>query len=91
MRIYSEYHYLVFEITKNSFFTIRNEWRQLFGKSNWYNFTLIEISAENDDVCPGFEFDFIVLGLGIHFRHNRSWEGTEIQERLDALNEKEDK
>jgi hypothetical protein len=59
-----------------------NDWKQIIGKWNWYTFTFIEISAENDIMCPGFEFVFVICGLGLRYRHNRDWSGTEIEKRL---------
>lgn len=47
-----------------------NEWRQLFGKYNWYTCTLINIKFEVDDWTAGYEFLFVVLGLGIRVRYN---------------------
>jgi len=76
---------LTFDKEGNSFICSINEWSQLCGKLNWYNFTLIEISAENDIIAPGYEFTFIILGLGFRLRINRSWEGTELQKRIDDI------
>jgi len=60
-------------------FEFTNEWSQLFWKCNWYSVTIIELSFENDIMCPGFELHFTLLGLGFYFRINRSWGGTEIE------------
>lgn len=77
------------EMTKDIFFSFYNDWRQLFGEYNWYNFTFLEVSAEKDDVCPGWEFVFVVLGLGIRLRINQDMNSTEqgrlLKERLDDV------
>jgi hypothetical protein len=63
----------------------RQFWRRITGKTryNWYTFHLIHVYIENDIMCPGFEIEIALLGLGLRFRHNRSWEGTEMQRRID--------
>jgi len=66
-------------------FEVINEWSQLFGKWNWYSFTIIKLEFENDIMCPGYELYFVLLGLGFYFRVNRSWEGTEIEKRLEEV------
>ena len=70
---------------KNWIIEFRNDWEQVFGKWNWYSFTIIQIYFENDIMCPGYEFECIILGLGFRIRINRSWEGTEIQKRIDEI------
>jgi len=73
----------------DTFIEIINEWKQfwrrLTGKSkyNWYAFHFIHIYFENDIMCPGIDIEIALLGLGLHFRHNRSWEGTEVQSYID--------
>jgi len=62
-----------------------NEWSQLFGKYNWFHFTLIRLDCERDLVVPGFELVFIILGLGFRIRWNDDWEGTEFGNRLKDL------
>jgi hypothetical protein len=47
-----------------------NEWKQLWGKYNWYSFTLVNINYEKQDFTHGHEFTFIVLGLGFWLRIN---------------------
>lgn len=64
------------------------EWEQLFGKWNWYDFHLFLIRLHNDnEFAPGYEFEFIVLGLGFRARFNKSWENTELQESIDDMEE----
>lgn len=47
-----------------------NQWEQLFGGFNWYTFTAIQLEFENDAMTHGYEFIFIVLGLGFRIRYN---------------------
>jgi len=74
---------LTFDKEGNSFICSINQWGQLGGKMNWYDFTLIEISAENDIMAPGYEVTFIILGLGCRLRVNRSWKDTKLQQCID--------
>ena len=62
---------------------LRNDYAQLIGNWNWYNFTFIELSIENDYKLGGFEFDFIILGLGLHLRFN--YKETEMTESLKKM------
>lgn len=71
---------------KECLLSFKNDWAQIFGHWNWYNFTLIDIEAENDKMLGGYEFDFVVLGLGIHFRIN--WKETEEMKKLIELADK---
>ena len=50
--------------------TFENEYKQLIGGWNWYSFTFINIYFENDRWTHGYEFIFMVLGLGFRFRYN---------------------
>ena len=52
------------------------EWRQLWGKWNWINFTVIQVYAERDICIPGFEFTCILLGIGFRLRINGDWNKT---------------
>lgn len=66
-----------------------NEWKQIIGKWNWYTFTFIEIYFENDKFTKGYEFQFMLLGLGVRIRYNTEdalklfdeW-GDEIDEEI---------
>lgn len=44
-----------------------NEWVQLFGKFNWRTFNLINIEVEREDMLGLWNFDFCLLGFGVHF------------------------
>jgi hypothetical protein len=50
---------------------------------NWREFYLIKISWESDDIFPGWEFDFILLGLGIHVRYTDKTIENEHTEYMD--------
>ena len=51
-------------------FEFYNDWAQLFGKWNWISYTLFTIDFENDRMTHGYEFRFILLGLGVMVRYN---------------------
>ena len=47
-----------------------NEWKQLRGKYNWYTATFIHCQFERELMAYGYEFQFILLGLGFRARYN---------------------
>jgi hypothetical protein len=53
------------------FIELINDWKQFHGSWNWYTFTLINIEFENDAMTHGYEFYFVILGLGIRIRYNK--------------------
>lgn len=57
-------------------FQFINEWTQLKGNYNWYNWTIVDISFEKDVILPGFEVNFVLFGIGIFIRINGNWEET---------------
>lgn len=79
--------YWYLEVNDHCFIEPRNDWDDVFAlfrrAHNWYNFRFAQIEFELDEVAPGFECTFILLGLGFRLRYNRSWEGTELQAHLD--------
>lgn len=75
------------KIFKNFVFSFRNDWKQIGGKYNWYNFTLCSIWFENETYTGGVEFEFVVLGLGFWIRYN--YNSAKIKELLKEA--KEDK
>lgn len=75
MKIVNDDGYRYLKLTKNSFVTFYNDWVQIFGKCNWYTFTGINIEFENDIAMGGYEFTFVILGLGFRYR----WNYTEIE------------
>ena len=77
------------ELTENCFISSINEWGQVFGKWNWYEMTLVDISFEWDmQITGGYEFIFILLGLGLRFRHNLKFLESEVGQRLQNLKDK---
>ena len=56
--------------TKHFILETINQWEQLKGDFNWYTFTPIQIEFEKENVAHGYEFIFIVLGLGFRVRYN---------------------
>jgi hypothetical protein len=78
---------------KNFFLEFKNEWTQLVGKYNWYTVTFIQIEFENDLFTGGYEFVFILLGLGFRLRYNTKkfyeleaqWQ-KETDEAVDEMN-----
>jgi hypothetical protein len=68
-----------------------NEWRQLFGKYNWYTITFIEIYFEKDDFTHGYEFVCVILGLGVRVRYNTDKALAQLEEwQKDVENSKLD-
>ncbi len=55
---------------KELLINILNEWRQLFSKYNWYTMTIINLYIENDAMMGAYDFEFVILGIGIRFRLN---------------------
>ena len=47
-----------------------NQWDQLKGGFNWYTMTFIQIEFEKELMAYGYEFIFIILGLGFRVRYN---------------------
>ena len=88
MKITKDNNYILW-LDKNGeyFIEFYNEWSQIFGKWNWVDATIIEISFENDYMAPGYEFVFIILGFGIRIRLNRSWKNTKLQRTIDEYEE----
>ena len=56
--------------TKHWLIDFRNDWKQLFGKYNWYTFTVIQLDFEKENMAYGYEFNFVLLGLGVYIRYN---------------------
>lgn len=68
--IYIEHGNLVINVNKKCFFTIFTEWKQLFGKYNWYSFTPIHIFYEKESMLFSHLFQIVILGFGLSFRYN---------------------
>ena len=69
---------------KNWFIDWQEEWSQFFESCNWYDFHVIHIHFENDKIMGGYEFSFILLGLGFRWRWNHTTTET-MQECLEAV------
>ena len=63
---------------RDNFANFINEWEQIFGKWNWYSFHFVHIYFEKDCMVEGYEFEFIILGLGFRIRINTFNENNEI-------------
>lgn len=85
MRIYCEDGKLFLAINDSTFFHTIEEWSQFFIKCNWFDFHLWQAYLMWDICVPGVEAEFILLGLGVRFRMNFDWEGSEIGDRLEEL------
>jgi len=72
--------------TKHWLVEFSNEWKQLFGKYNWYTFTLIYCYFEKGFV-DGYEFHFTLLGLGIYIRYNTDKSNEQFDEWKREFNE----
>jgi hypothetical protein len=69
-KIYIEHGNLIINVNNKCFFTFFTEWIGLFTKFNWYSFTLINISYENDKMLFGYYFEVTLLGFSVSFRYN---------------------
>lgn len=63
-----------------------NQWKQLFCRQ-WYEATLIKISFEKDVIGIGYEFVFILLGVGFRIRINKDCP-KELEEAIKELKNK---
>jgi len=61
---------MIINITPKLFLDLSTEWSQLFGKYNWYSFTLISIYFENDKWIGSIEFVATLLGFTLRIRYN---------------------
>ena len=74
------------EKEKKIYITPINQWSQLFGKFNWYNWDVVNIGIEWDmEVTGGYEVVFIIMGLGFIFRHNVNFEDSKVGESFDEF------
>jgi len=70
-----------------------NQWEQLRGGFNWYTMTFIQIEFEKELMAHGYEFIFIILGLGFRVRYNTDkslkqfdeWGDEALEARLKKL------
>lgn len=61
---------MIININKKLFLDLSTEWKQLFGKYNWYSCTLINIYFEKDSMCDGYEFVATFIGFTLRVRYN---------------------
>ena len=47
-----------------------NQWSQLIEKYNWYTWTFFQLEVEKENMAWGYEFIFILMGLGFRIRYN---------------------
>lgn len=64
-----------------------NEWKQLFGKWNWYTVTIIHIYFEKENMAYGYEFIFTLLGLGFRIRYNTDQSLEQFEKWRDETEE----
>lgn len=74
---------------KNWFIDWVQQWDQLWTDCNWYDCDLLWIRFENDKVMGGYEFTFIVLGLGFRWRWNHMMTDSrkDMEETIAGLRE----
>ncbi len=65
-----------------------NDWAQVFGRWNWYSFHFLHIYFEKDCMLDGYEFEFVVLGLGFRVRINTWTEDNEVIKRVKSIEKK---
>jgi len=69
------------------------DYSQFFGDScNWYNYTVLEISGENEAILGAWEVTFALLGLHVRFRYQytetEKWKW--IKEQVNIIHDMED-
>lgn len=79
---YDNTYYL--HLSENCFVHTQNDWKQIFGKWNWYTFHFAHIYFEKDIMTRGYEFEFILLGFGFRFRYN--YDPTFWEEKTEEIN-----
>ncbi len=84
MKITKEYNSIFINFTKDFFIELKQEWSQLWGKYNWISMNFLHLYFENDKMTGGYEFEFMVLGVGLRVRYN-------YNDTLDKMSEQADK
>lgn len=64
-----------------------NQWEQLFGKWNWYTWTLVQVEFEKENMAYGYEFLFILFGLGFRIRYNTEKSHKQFAEWMEDIKE----
>jgi len=57
------------EKTTGWFFSFYQQWSGLFGRMNWYDFTLIKIQGEVSPFTGRFDLDLALLGFSINIQY----------------------
>lgn len=70
MKIKKEDDGLYIYPTKHTYIRLSTDWKQLFGKWNWYSLTFINFTIEVDKWTGGFEVWASLLGFNFLFRWN---------------------
>lgn len=65
-----------------------NEWSQLLHTYSWDTYTLVHIDFEVDRMVGGYDFTFIILGLGFTLRHNTQKGLDTMQQWIKEAEEK---
>lgn len=73
--------------TDDCFAHLINDWEQVFGSWNWYTFHWIHLYMENEIMTGGFEFEFVVLGLGFRVRWNYALEESPVGKSIKDYKE----
>lgn len=71
---------MIINITEKLFLDLTSEWEQIFGKYNWYSFTLLELYLENDKWTGGYEFVATFLGFRLRLRYNTEEAAKKFEE-----------
>ena len=56
-------------------FSIYNQWRDLFGKMHWYDFTFINLTIENEypNEINSWEFYIGFMGINLQIEWRPKW------------------
>ena len=70
------------KLIKNSFIEFRNNYSQIFGNWNWYEFDFLKLYFEADKMTGGVEVVFMFLGLGFRIRYN--YDTSKLDEMING-------
>ena len=65
----------------------QEDYSQFWEKCNWYNFRFCHIEFENDKIMGGWEFFFVIMGLGFiaRWNHTETEDKKRIKKQVDDL------
>lgn len=67
-------------------FDFHNQWIDLFGKMNWYDFTVINLSGEYADYSDSVEVQVGLLGFTLLITYRRSFDFIDdLDDRLKII------